>query len=237
MPVAKHSSVAHGCSNVMSPRLFSRVAGAIVLWTVFPYTRAQEPLRKPNLTTSVDDSYWTALDSVLPLKPVPLTAGRGRAFSLTLRYVRAFHPESEIRFALDLDSSPVVEYVWLDHRIADLIQELFDKGAKITSEEVIKASGVNRKSLNVTPAKLTEWQEQFLRGTSHTLPELAAETRRFYKTREIDQVPDSDIIDFSYEEGETRLEGRFTEPTASTWIKWANSVQGEVARSLGQRGR
>jgi hypothetical protein len=180
------------------------------------------------LITSVENSYWPGLDNFLPLKSVQDTPGKGRAFSLTIRYVEAFSPESEIAIALDLDSPPVVEYSVLSKRLGGVMEQLLGRQKEIALADLNGAVKVNRKRIGTTPRRLMAWHEGFLGSLGKALPEMSSETNTVYTAKTFQLVPDAEIIEFWYEEGQTQLKGRFTPPTGSAWIKWATALREEV---------
>jgi hypothetical protein len=198
---------------------------------------AQGPARQVTPSTEVSkpkdiDAYRQSLETVLPLDPLEQVPGRGRIFSLTLRYAPAFSPESRVRLSLDIGPAGTSEYVWLDRRLEDAVVELLNKGQKATADRLIKAAGLHTKSVDIGAATLTQWHELFLRFLGTSLSASAADAREFARTGDALLVPDAEVVEFWYEQGPTQLHGRLTEPAGSALIKWADSLRRQLAEGV-----
>jgi hypothetical protein len=170
------------------------------------------------------DAYEQVLDRLFPRPRV--VAQRGTILRFWLRFTPGLDPalgtESQINVTLVWNTGAVVEYVWADRRVWDVL-------SKAQPDDVVSKVAVSRKTIKATPSQVMKWQQGLLQALSGIFSALPGETRKVYETDSATITLDASSYDVWYSQNQMEFHYQATEtPDQSAFIKWADSFRSEI---------
>jgi hypothetical protein len=163
------------------------------------------------------------------LFPPPPAIEKGVIFTMRLRFIPAFEPESQLVVVLFADKPPFVEYLAAEKQLYGTADEMIRAGVAPEPSVIAKKITVVRRTLNIAPSRVLAWQEGMFQSLAATLPALRGETQELYQRGSGTLVLDGTSYDVGYSQGFADFHGRFNQSVSGPAIaKWAESVRAEI---------
>lgn len=170
--------------------------------------------------------YDQALNLIFPPSPA---IEKGVVFTITVRFLPAFEPESQLVVILFADKPPSVEYIVAEKQLYRTADEMIRAGVGPEPNAIAKKIAITRRTFNIVPSRILAWQEGMFQSLAATLPSLRRETQELYQRGSGMLVLDGTSYEVGYSQGFADFHGRFDQSAQGPPIsKWAESVRAEI---------
>jgi hypothetical protein len=180
--------------------------------------------------------YDQALNLIFPPPPA---IEKGVIFTMRLRFIPAFQPESQLVVVFFGNKPPSVEYLVAEKQLYRTATETILAGVEpepnaiaiAIAIAIAKRITVMRRTFNIGSSRILAWQEGMFQSLAVTLPRLRGETRELYQRGSGMLVLDGTRYDVGYSQGPADFHGRFDQTAYGPAIaKWAESVRAEILK-------
>jgi hypothetical protein len=152
-------------------------------------------------------------------------------FSLIVRTVPAFRPESQVSMYLLQDRSAKVEFAVAERNVYYSSNEAFRSTGEGEAGVLARKIVVKRHTIKVHPDRVLEWQRGLFTALGPTLKSLQAEPTDIYERHPIALVLDGDTRDLWYTQGSKDIHFRIPEAASrSAFDNWAAAVREAVSK-------
>jgi hypothetical protein len=154
---------------------------------------------------------------------------KGIIFTMTVRFLPAFEPESQLVVILFADKPPSVEYVVAEKQLYGTADEMIRAGVEHEPNAIAKKIPITRRTFKTVPSRILAWQAGMFQSLAATLPSLRRDTEELYQRGSEIVVLDATRYDIGYSQGFADFHGKFDQTASGPAIaKWAESVRAEI---------
>jgi hypothetical protein len=207
------------------------LSGIMLAWIAMAQTPHPLPVGAKTVPEVGLDTYHQILDLVFPYSRKGGPQEPLVVFSLTLRIIPAFGPESQARMTLFQDRTTKVEFAVADQNIYHSSNELLRTTGEGRPDALASKINIKRYVLNLPPARLLAWQQSLFKSVGPTLLAWQDKLTDTYQRRPVNFLFDGDTYDLWYEQGLANVHVSIPEDEpASPLVTWAKAVHSEIAK-------
>ena len=176
------------------------------------------------------EEYSQILDRLFP---VVSDRAASLVFTLSLRIIPAFDPESQIDIVLRRGQESTVQYSRVDQNVYSACNKLLESTGEHQPRDLAEKIPVNRKILNVSPAQILQWQRGLFVAVTSSLSPLPATAKEFLASGSRTMTLDGDTYHLWFAQLPTEFNIRFSEPDVgkgASLIRWARSLHNDIAK-------
>lgn len=211
-----------------SSALVWRLAGLLFASAVVAQVPAQSASHGQLLPTISTETY----NRILRLIFEPQQSTKDRIiFSLIVRTMPAFRPESQVCMYLLQDRSAKVEFAAAERNVYYSSNEALRSTGEGEAAVLARKIAVKRHTIKVDAARVLEWQRGLFTALGPTFKSLQAEPTDIYERHPIALVLDGDTHDVWYTQGSEEIHFQIPEAAPRSALdNWAEAVQEAVSK-------
>jgi hypothetical protein len=201
-----------------------------------PAIAAQSPGDEGKLSETyraVDQgAYDQVLNLIFPRAPA---VEKDVIFTMTLRFIPAFDPESQVSVTFFAKKAPFVDYTVAKKQVYATANEMIRAGGKPQPDTIARSIPVRHGVFKIPSSRVLAWQRAMFQNLGATLLPLRRETQDLYRHGTAHLVLDGTIYEVGYAQGSAEFHDRFNQATHGPAIaKWAESVRMEIMKQQAQ---
>lgn len=187
--------------------------------------KSEPPPPAPTLTTQ---EYTEILNRLFPTSQ---DNGPDVVFALSLRVIPAFDPESQIDLVLHREQNSTVQYSRADRNVYYGGSKLLQTPGEHSIESLAQSVKVTRRSLNVNPKQILQWQRDLFTALALTQAKFPKKAADYFATGSTTLVMDGVMYELHYKQSMTTLDIKFMdEPVKRDLLKWATKLHEDVSK-------